>query len=381
MNTKKKSIYIIANCTWYIFNFRLELLKKLNEEGYKVFLFAAKDKYYSELTKYLYHFERLYLIRGSENPFLEFITFMRIFYLYKKYKPYLVHHFTIKPSIYGAVVARIYNTKNVINHITGLGPSFFSKRLKIKLFNKILKPIYKFGFNNENALNIFHNGDDRDIFIKQKLTSIKNTKVIYGSGVDIGYFKKNKIKTKFNKEVQILFPARIIREKGIIELINACNQLWSENYKFKLNLAGEIDKQNKTHLTKKNIDNIIKNKNINLLGKTHNMRDIYYETDFVVLPTWREGLSMSILESASMSLPIITTNVPGCKEVIKNDFSGLLVPPKNINELKSAIKKFLLNPNEAINYGKNARKSVIYNFSLKRINNQILSTYELRDLE
>ena len=376
MKSPEKSIFIIANCTWYMFNFRIDLLEKINKKGYKIILISAKDKYLEKISKYLFKFERLFLIRGSENPLFEIITLIRILYLYLKYKPFLVHNFTIKPCIYSSFIARILKTEKVINHITGLGPSFFSNRIKIKLINKILKPIYRYSFNNTNALNIFHNIFDRDTFLHKNFTSKRKTYIIQGSGVDPNYFKDNKVKTSFNKKIQLLFPARIIKEKGFIELIDACNELWLEDYAFTLNIAGGIDKHNKSSLSKNKLKKLVDNKNINFIGKSENMLEIYRSIDIVVLPSWREGLSKSLLEAASMSLPIITTDVPGCNQIIKNGFSGILVPIRDKNNLKIAIKKFFKYPNLALSYGKNARNCVKQKFSLEKINNQIFSIYD-----
>ena len=376
MKFKEKPIFIITNCTWYMFNFRSQLLDKLNKQGYKIILISAKDKYLKDISQYLFKFERLFLIRGSENPLFEIITLLRIFFLYLKYKPRLVHNFTIKPCIYSSFVARILRVENVINHITGLGPSFFSTRTKIQLVNKILRPFYRYSFNNNNALNIFHNVFDRDAFIDRNFTAKKNTYIIPGSGVDTNYFKEKKVKKAFNKKMQLLFPARIIKEKGFIELIEVCNELWLENYEFTLNIAGAIDKHNKSSLNKEKLKKIIQNKNINFIGKANNMLAIYRTTDIVVLPSWREGLSKSLLESASMSLPIITTDVPGCNDIIKNGYSGILVPIRDKNNLKKAIKKYFQEPNLAFNYGINARNYVVEKFTLEKINNQILSIYD-----
>ena len=112
-----------------------------------------------------------------------------------------------------------------------------------------------------------------------KITSKEKTKIIKGSGVNTNYFKQPRLKTRFNKNIQVLFPARILKEKGIIELVNACNDLWFENYKFTLNIAGEIDSQNKSHLDKKTFAEIINNRNILFLGKCNNMVEIYKKMD------------------------------------------------------------------------------------------------------
>jgi glycosyltransferase involved in cell wall biosynthesis len=375
-NSGNKSVLIVSNCTWYLYNFRSQLLNSLKKKGYNLILISPIDKYYIHISKFFINKENLFLVRGSENPILEIITLFHLFLIYLKYKPDLVHHFTIKPCIYGGIIARFLGIKSTINHITGLGPSFYSNRIKIKYTNKILKPFYKFAFNSDNNLiNIFHNNSDRNTFINESITKSNKTKTIKGSGVDIKEYK-NDISLKINKQINLLFPARIIKEKGIIELINACNDLWKDNYKFKLNIAGEIDKQNRSYLKNKYLQSINRNPNIIVLGKCKNMREVYKKMDIVILPSWREGLSKSLLEAAAMSLPIITTDVPGCKDIITNEYSGLLVPLRNKNELKSAIKKYLRNPELAKEFGKNARETVSKKFTVEIINNKILKIYE-----
>ena len=375
-NYVKPKIIILANCTWYLYNFRKDLLEQLNNKGYKLILISPKDIYYRKISKYFIKFEKLFLYRGSENLIFEAITILNIFYLYLRYKPEIIHHFTIKPSIYGGIIGRLLGIKNIINHITGLGPSFYSNRKKIKIFNIIFKPLYIYAFNYSRAINIFHNSNDMDTFIKNKFSTIKNNTIIKGSGVDTDHFKPFFTKKKFNKEINILFPARIIKEKGIVELIGACEELWKENYKFFLNIAGDIDTSNKSSLSEKNLEIFNQNENINLIGKSDDMRNVYKDIDIVVLPSWREGLSKSILEASSMALPIITTDVPGCNDVIKNNYSGLLVPPRDKESLKLAIKKYIDNPSIALSFGFNARENVLNNFTTKVINDQILRIYD-----
>ena len=373
---KNKNILIIANCTWYLYNFRKELLEELNSKGYKLILLSTLDQYSEYLEKYFFKVNKLFLIRGSENLFLEFFTILNIVFCILKYRPALVHNFTIKPSIYGGMVGRFLGIKIVVNHITGLGPSFFSNRKRINFINKIFKPIYKYAFKNSNCITIFHNQSDRDTFINMDFSLKTNTRIIKGSGVDTDYFKQPILKTIFNKNIQILFPARLLKEKGIIELIKACEDLWENKYKFKLNIAGEMDIQNSSSLKNHNLKEIFKNKNINFLGKSKNMLDIYKKIDIVVLPSWREGLSKSLLEASSMCIPIITTDVPGCNDIIQHKYSGLLVPLKNKNRIRDAIKFLLENQKLSLTYGRNAREKVVKTFATKIINNKILEIYK-----
>ncbi len=154
-------------------------------------------------------------------------------------------------------------------------------------------------------------------------------------------------------------------------------------YHFKLNIAGEADIQNSSCLSKRNLKELISNENINFIGKSTNMLDLYKKMDIIVLPSWREGLSKSLLEACAMSLPIITTNVPGCKDLITHNYSGLLIPVKAKNDLKEAIKNLLENESLAISLGINARNVVAEKFTTKIINNKILDLYSkiYRDLK
>ena len=375
MLNKKVSILIVSNCYWYIYNFRIDLIKLLKNKGYKVIVIAPKDEYKTLVNKYVDEVKDWNLKRGSINPLWVIRSIIQIIFLYKEISPKLIHNFTIKPCLYGGLAARITRQKIVISHITGIGPSFFGFSKAIRVLSYLLKPIYKFSFSKNSKI-IFHNKHDRDIFVNKKICKVKSSCIIEGSGVDTEKFKNNKIKTLYFDPIQILFPARIIREKGFIELFETCLILWKEGYPFKLNIAGEIDLENKSTLTQKEINDISMNKNINFYGKVIDMKSIYSKTDIVVLPSWREGLSKSLIEAASMGLPIIATNVPGCKEIIENKKSGILIPLKNKFLLKKAIKKLIQNPKLGIKYGIKAREIVKNKFEVSHINNKIVELYQ-----
>ena len=375
MKEKKFKILIIANCFWYIYNFRLDLIKDLKKSGYEVFIVAPSDQYKDLVKDHVDEVINWNLIRGSINPFLEIRSILELFFLYKKYKPNLIHAFTIKPSLYGGFVSKIMRQKKLILHVTGIGPAFFGSNRSIRILSFLLKPIYRFSFSHNSRV-IFHNKYDKKFFLQKNLCDINSTFVIQGSGVNTEFFKNNKLKKRYFSPIQILFPARIIRQKGFIELFETCLELWEEGYVFKLNVAGEIDNHNKSTLTDKEINTISSNKNINFFGKIKDMKSVYSKTDIVILPSWREGLSKSLIEAAAMSLPVITYDVPGCKEIIENEKSGLLVPLKNKYFLKKAMIKLIKNPQLGIRYGLKGREIVKNKFELKHINNKILSTYK-----
>ena len=206
----------------------------------------------------------------------------------------MIHNFTIKPSLYGGIAGRILGQKLVISHITGIGPSFFGFSKVIRILSYLMQPIYRFSFYKNSKL-IFHNKDDLEIFINKRICRKESACVIYGSGVDMQKFKNNKIKEIFFNPIQVLFPARIIREKGFIELFETCLELWKEGYIFKLNLVKLIVKI--SSLTKKELINISQNENIIFSGKVNNMKYIF--KTIVVLPLG-VSLSKSLIEAASV---------------------------------------------------------------------------------
>ena len=374
MLKKQRPILLVANCFWYIYNFRLDLIKLLKASGYKIVVVAPSDSYKKFVKEYVDEVQDWNLVRGSTNPLLEIRSIFELIFLYRRINPKLIHNFTIKPSLYGGIAGRITGQKKIISHITGIGPSFFGFSRAIRVISYLLIPIYRFSFASNSKL-IFHNKNDSEIFLKKRICKKESSCIIEGSGVDTKKFKNNKIKKSYFDPIQILFPARIIMEKGFIELFEVCLELWSEGYKFRLNIAGDIDKENKSSLTRKEIKIISRNKNINFLGKIRDMKSIYTKSDIVVLPSWREGLSKSLIEAASMSLPIITTNVPGCKEIVENNKSGILIPLKNKPLLKKAIEKLIRNPEIGIKFGLKAREIVKSKFELSYINNKILKIY------
>lgn len=373
---QSKKVILLSNTSWYLYNFKLKLIKNLIEEGYQVILVAPLDKY-TKLFDNEICFINWPISRKSLNPFKEIFSIYHLIRIYKSIKPDYSHHFTIKACIYGSIAAKLNSVKYILNAHTGLSSILITLQrihlLPLKLF---LDSMIRVFILDENSVNIFQNEDDLDQFNKLKGKKINNSLIIPGSGVDTKFFKLSKSRVVSQKKKSILFPARLIKEKGLKELITACNLLWEEGYYFQLNLAGLIDYQNNSCFTKNEINNFRRNKNITFLGHIENMRVIYEESDIVVLPSWREGLSKSLIEAASMECPIITTNVPGCRDVIDHGINGIIVPVRNIHALKLAIQFLFLNPKLSLKFGKNARRKIIKEFNVSKINKMTLKVYK-----
>ena len=373
--TKKSKLVLVSNTSWYLYNFRVNLLFLIKSYKYDLFLICPKDEYTEKLEKLGFKIYNWNLHRRSINPLREFISIYKLARIYSKIKPHIVHHFTIKACIYGSISAYICNVKVIINSFTGLGHFFISNNLRIKFIRKISKIFIRIIFSNINSKLILQNNSDRKKLLKLKITSKKKSVVIPGSGVDLDYFyPKEKI---FDRNIiKLLFPSRLIKEKGIMELIRACLLLEEANIPIELYIAGKLDEGNRSSLNIDEIEVLKKLKNIHLMGHIEDMRNLYRKIDIVVLPSWREGLSKALLEAAAMEKAIITTNVPGCKEIVKHMETGLLVNVNNPLQIKESIIKIYNNPELVKKFGKAARLRVKKKFEVKKINRMTIKEYE-----
>ena len=373
--TDKSKIVLVSNTSWYLYNFRVKLLFLIKDYNYDLFLICPKDEYTEKLEELGFKICDWDLQRRSINPFKELISIFKLTRIYAQIKPNIVHHFTIKACIYGSISAFICNVKVIINSFTGLGHFFISNNKRIKFIRKISRIFIRIIFSKINTKLILQNNSDRKKLLKLKITTKNKSIVIPGSGVDLDYFyPQDKI---FNANViKLLFPSRLIKEKGIMELIRACLLLEQENIPIKLYVAGKLDEGNRSALNEEEISVLKKLKDVFLLGHIDDMRELYKKIDVVVLPSWREGLSKSLLEAAAMEKAIITTNVPGCKEIVKHMKTGLLVNVNNPIQIKESIIKIYNNPGLAKKFGKAARLRVKKKFELEKINRMTIKEYE-----
>ncbi len=371
---QKIKLIITANTGWYIYNFRIDLIKYLKLKKYEIYIICPNDRYSEKLKNMGLNVINWELNRKSLNPFIELLSILHLIKIYIKIKPNIVHHFTLKACIYGSLSASLFSKTKIINSITGLGPLFLSRNKLIRLVYFVFKSLFRYIFNNLSDRVIFQNKYDRKKYLQLNITSSDKSIIIPGSGINTDYFKPYP-KEYDIKEFKLLFPARIIKEKGIIELIKACKLLWEIKLPIKLFIAGELDYGNRSVLKTKELKKLKNLKNISLLGHVDNMRDLYNKIDVVVLPSWREGLSRSLLEAASMEKGIITTNVPGCRDIIEHNKTGLIVNVRSPIEIKDSILNFYKNNFLIKKYGKAAREKVIKYFDIKRINSLTLRAY------
>lgn len=364
-------ILIVSNTSWSLFNFRFELARSIKKNGYKVVLVAPFDEYSKKLEEE-FEYHNIYMNNKGTNPKEDIETTISFYRLYKKIKPDIVLHYTIKPNIYGTIACGLLGIKT-INNIAGLGTLF----IKQNFVTRIAKWLYKYSQRKANKI-FFQNTDDFDIFTNEKLVEKSKCDILPGSGVDTNKFIPIEYE-KENDKFKFLLVARMLWDKGIGEYVEAAKSIKEKYPKVELQMLGFLDVENNSAISKQQMQEWVEAGYINYLGTSDNVKEEISQADCVVLPSfYREGIPRVLLESASMAKPIITTDNVGCRDVVDNDINGFLCKVRNVQDLVETMEKMLnLSENERINMGEAGRIKMINEFDEKIVINKYLETIKL----
>lgn len=326
-------IAVVLNTSWNVFNFRLGLIKALIAKGHRLYAVAPTDEFVPEIIETGCNFIPVYnLSRKGVNPFKDALFCFELFRIYRREKFDVILHYTIKPNIYGSFAARFANIKSV-STVTGLGYSFLSDGL----VNKIVKKLYKSAFKSAACV-AFQNSEDKLLFESLNICQIAQTTLIKGSGIDTSYFRPIPQINHANGLV-FLFVGRLLYDKGVSELFKAAAILKEKNANAEVWVLGSLDDDNPSAVDRKTVEQNEANGFIKYLGVSSDVRSVMQKADVVVLPSYREGLPRVMLESLAMAKPVITTNVAGCRDTVRDTVNGFLIPPKNCNALAEAMVK------------------------------------------
>lgn len=361
-------IAIVLNSSWNIYNFRRGLIEELLKEGHTVLAIAPKDKYSNHLMTLGCEFYPVTLEKKGSNPFKDIKYLGRLYRIYKKTKPDIILQFTIKPNIYGTLAASMLNIP-VINNVCGLGTVFLREQL---LSSKVARLLYKFSFRFPQKV-FFQNQDDRSLFIKRRYINPSITDLVPGSGIPVEKFKSPGFKR--NKVFRFLLIARLIYDKGILDYIEAIKILKSQGIDAQFSILGAIEEDANLGISKQQLNSWVEEGLVNYLGTSDNVAAIINESDCVVLPSYREGTPRVLLEAASMSKPLIATNVPGCKQTIDNGENGFLCNVKDPKDLAHKMAMMLdLNDRELMVMGQKSRQKAEQEFDEKLVVRKYIDT-------
>ena len=367
----KRSICFVYNTSQYLYKFRLELMESMLRDGYTVYAIAPEDRYSAKFQQHNIQFISIEVDRRGYNIFKDIKLVWSLTNIYRKISPLIVHHFTIKPVLYGSLAGRLAKIPKIINSITGLGYTFINSSWSKWLICKL----YYISQKSDKIQLIFQNSDDRDFFLDKNLIRNNQSNLILSSGVNLEIFKcSDSQRGRDTHQCTFLFLSRILYDKGIVELVEAMKMVYKSNKHVKLIIAGEVDPGNPGLVSKNWMDRKSKLSFIEWLGYLDDVTKLFSKVDVAVLPSYREGVPHSLIEALAMGLPVITTDTPGCRVVVDHGLNGFMVPPRDSNTLYNAMLKLANDYELRKKFGKYSfEKSK--EFDVKKINKETMELY------
>ena len=337
----------------------MNFIQALHEQGYEVVIIAPVDDFIKHLSgrEDLQFIPIQHLSRKTLNPFKDIRLLLEFYRIYKKWRPDLILHYTIKPNIYGSIASTLSGLRSSAV-IPGLGYSYSRKgvlRSFVRILYRIVMPLSDFVF--------FENQEDRKDFVQSRFVKGDQAIALKGCGVDITHFAP-KIPPSHNGRVVFLFMGRLIRDKGIYEFVEAAKIIHDHFPESEYWIMGHIDEHNPNSIGMKDFMSWVEHPNIRYLGFEEDVRSIIKDVDCVVLPSYYpEGVPRVLQEGMAMAKPIITTDAKGCREAVDDSSNGLLVVPRDIKSLAGAMEKIcLMEPHEREAMGAAGRKKAIHEF-------------------
>jgi len=344
-------ILILSNSSVGIWQFRRELVQRLLEVKHSVYLSVPREQYFDEFEKLGVHCIETRISRHGVNPFADFRLFLNYLSMIRKIKPDIVFSYTIKPNVYGGMACQACKVPYLAN-VTGLGTAIQNGGL----LQKISLMLYKMGLKGAKRV-FFQNSENHRFMVDKGIVSAPTT-ILPGSGVNLEHFAYEDYPSDENG-IRFLFVGRIMRDKGICELLEAARAIKGEYSNVAFDVVGGYDGAFETIIRNAHDEGIIK-----YHGMQNDVRPFYRACHCVVLPSYHEGMANVLLEGAATGRPLIATNIPGCREIFEQDVTGFGCEARNAESLYAAVKKFIGLPSGIrITMGKKARERMEQHFS------------------
>lgn len=330
-----RTVCLSSNTSWYLYNFRASTVRRLLAEGFRVACIAPEDDYSQKLVAELgCEWLPLRMSNQGGNPLRDAAVVHQFYCYYRRLRPVAALHFTIKNNVYGTWAARLLGVP-AINNVSGLGTAF----IRGGLVSAIARLLYK--ASQPFAHRVFcQNEEDFAQLVDNKLVARDRIELLPGSGVDLERFNPE-LRTPHTGPFRFLYAGRMLADKGLFELIAAVNAINADGIQCSLWLSGFAEVDNISAISQQQLTSWAQQPGIEWLGPTDAIEQLYSAVDCVVLPSYREGMPRSLLEACAMGLPVITTNVPGCRNIVTDGFNGLLCEARNSASLQLAMQRML----------------------------------------
>lgn len=361
---------LFANTDWYLYNFRLEFAEFLREQGWEVVFMSPQGEYAKLLQDAGFRWIGYDLSRKGTDPLAELKSVFAISRIYKHEKPDLVHHFTVKCDIYGSIAAKLNGIRSRVNSVTGLGYIFLSDGLRAKLLRGLVKALYRFALKGSEV--VFENPDDRALFLELGLVPAEHAHAVHGTGVNIGLYHPC---PEPEGDPLVLLPSRMLWDKGIGEFVEAAGIIRGKGIPARFVLVGKEDNGNPTGIAVEQLRAWADEGCVEWWGWQDDMPSVLAQAHIICLPSYREGLSKTLIEAAAAGKPIVATDVPGCRDVVRDGVNGRTVPARSAEALAEAIEELIRNRDLRIKMGKESRNLAETVFANDPVHREIYDVY------
>lgn len=366
-------ILYVDNNPDFILSHRLPVLLAAQTRGWEVHVAAPEKPSARDIEAKGFVFHPIRLNRSGMNPISEIMTIRCLSRLYRKLRPDLVHHISVKPVVYGGIAARLAKVPAVVNAFTGLGYAFIANGPKGFALRRMIFFLSRLSFAHGHSVVLFQNEDDRRVFVDGGGLDVSRSTLIPGSGVDTSTFTPS---PEPEGTPVVVFPARLLRDKGVREFIDAAWILRREGVDAKFVLAGAIDAENPAGVTPREVASWVSHGDVVWDGFCNDMPALFAASHVVCLPSYREGFPKALIEAASCARAVVTTDVAGCRDAVVNGETGLLVPPRDAVALATALGKLIADEDLRRRMGAAGRRRVEAMLSVERIVASTLGVYD-----
>ena len=373
--SSRTKVLLFANTEWYLYNFRRSLALALQAQGYELLLISPPGPYGQKLRELGLRWEPVPMDRRSLNPLREARLLAWLVALFRRERPALVHGFTIKCAVYGSLAARVARVPARVNAVAGMGYVFTSADAKARMLRPLVRGLMHAALDGTNARLILQNPDDVALFERAGFVDRAHIRLIPGSGVDCSRFAGRAAPRDSAKPLRVLLATRLLWDKGVAEFVAAARQLRGEGRDLHFLLAGDPDPGNPAAVPEADVRAWHDEGVVEWLGHVDDMSALLSSVDMVVLPSYREGLPKTLIEAAACGLPLVTTDVPGCREVVTDRVNGLLVPARDAIALAKAIARLHDDSGLAERLGAAARTKALGRFDERIVIAETIAVY------
>jgi glycosyltransferase involved in cell wall biosynthesis len=369
-------IVLFANTDWYLYNFRRSLALALQADGHDLLLLSPPGPHGAKLQALGLRWEQVDMARRSLNPLREALLVWRLARRLRRERPDVVHGFTIKCAVYGALAARLAGVRGRVSSVAGLGYVFISNSAKARVLRPIVRTLLRAALDGRDARLVLQNPDDVALFTRAGLCDPARIRLIEGSGVDCSRFLPPAAERSAGAPLRVLLPARLLWDKGLAELVEAARLLRAQGRHLRIELAGEPDPGNPASVPEATVRGWVAEGLVDWLGHVDDMPALFAAVDVVVLPSYREGLPKGLIEAASCARALVATDVPGCREVVSHEQDGLLVSVRDGVALADAIARLDDDPALRQRLGAAARRKALDRFDERQVVARTLAVYQ-----